>query len=110
MSIRENIQIFHPIDIEEYLKILKTKYGAQEHPKQAEAFLIEELPFYAPRQAEEYVFILGFNMAPLSLVLIQALADSLDLAPKNTRILWTQEQYLIMDILLNDFINKKGLR
>ena len=106
MSIRENIQIFHPIDIEGYLNVLKKEYGAQEHPKQADAYLLDDLPFYKPQQAEGYIFILSFNMVPLSLVLIQALADSPDLAPENIRILWTQEQYLILDILLKDFMDE----
>jgi hypothetical protein len=102
MGLRENIQLFHPIDIDRYLDFLITEKGAKEHPQQAGAYLIDGLPFYKPQLAEVYVFILGFNMVPLSSMLIQALADYPDLAPGNTRVLWTLEQDLIMDVLLDD--------
>jgi len=103
MGIRENIQLFHPIDIERYLDILFTEYGAEEHSQQHGAYLIDSLPFYKPQQAEGYVFILGFYMVPLSSVLIQALADSPELAPGDTQVLWTQEQDLIVDTVLDNF-------
>jgi hypothetical protein len=103
MGIRENIQLFHPIDIDRYLVILFTEYGAEKHPQQADAYLIDGLPFYKPQLAEGYVFILGFNMAPLSYVLIQVLADFPELASGDTRVLWTQEQDLIMDTSVDNF-------
>lgn len=103
MGLRENMQIFHPIDIDRYLDTLIAKYGVEKHPQQAGAYLIGGLPFYKPQRAEGYIFILGFNMTPLSSVLIQALADHHDLVPGDTQVLWTLEQDLIMDILLNDF-------
>ena len=102
MGIRENIQLFHPIDIDRYLNILVTEYGAEKHPQQAGAYLIDGLPFYKPQLAEGYVFILGFNMAPLSSVLIKVLADYPEIAPGNTRVLWIQEQDLIVDTLVDD--------
>ena len=103
MGIRENIQLFHPIDIDRYLDILIRKYGVEKHPQQDGAYLIDGLPFYKPQLAEGYVFILGFNMAPLSYVLIQALVDCPELAPGDTRILWTQEQDLIVDTSVDNF-------
>jgi len=103
MGLRENIQLFHPVDVDRYLGILLSEYGAEEHPQQTGAYLIDGLPFYKPQQAEGYVFILGFNMVPLSSVLIQALADSPELAPGDTKVLWTQEQDLILDTVLDNF-------
>ncbi len=50
MSIRENIQFFHRVDPSEYLRILLDEYGAQPHPRQPGAFLVDGLPFYAPQQ------------------------------------------------------------
>ena len=103
MGLRENIQLFHPIDIDRYLDILISEYGAEKHLQQDGAYLIDGLPFYKPQLAEGYIFILGFNKAPLSYVLIQALANYPKLAPGNTRVLWMQEQELIVDTLLDSF-------
>jgi hypothetical protein len=97
MSLRENIQIFHPLDIERYLQILKTEYGAREHPQQDGAYLIDGLPFYAPQQAEDHVFVLGFNMVPLSHLVIQALADHPELISDDVLVRWTQEQDVIFE-------------
>lgn len=94
MSLRENIQIFHPVDIDRYLEILKTEYGAREHPQKDGAFLINELPFYTPQLAEGYVFVLGFNMMALPHALLQALVD---LIPSETQVCWVAEQELIME-------------
>ena len=107
MSIRENIRIFHPIDIEQYLEILKTEYGAGKHPQQENTFLIEGLPFYAPQLAEGYTFVLGFNMMPLSHLIIQALVDRQELIPQYTKVRWMQEQDLIFDGQLGDFKNER---
>ena len=97
MGLRENIQVFHPFDIDHYLDILKTEYGAQEHPKQAGTFLIDGLPFYPPQLAEDHVFILGFNMMPLSHLIIDALAEHPELVSSNTVVRWTHEQELIFE-------------
>lgn len=97
MSIHENIQIFHDVDVEKYLAILIREYGAIEHPQQADAYLLEKLPFHKPQIAEGYVFILSFNMRPLSYLLIQALADHPELTPADAKILWTQEQELLLE-------------
>jgi hypothetical protein len=103
MSIRENIQFFHRVDPNEFLHILIDEYGAQPHPRQPGAFLIEGLPFYAPQQAEEYTFVLGFNMIPLSHTLIQALITHPELVPENMLIRWTQEQDLVAEGTVKNF-------
>ena len=102
MSLRENIQIFYPVDIERYLDILKTEYGAKEHPQQEDAFLIDGLPFYAPQLVEGYIFVLGFNMVPLSHLLIQAPAEHSELIPGSAKIQWTQEQDIVFDTTLRN--------
>ena len=97
MSLRENTQIYHPVNIERYLEILKTEYGAQEHPQKDGAFLIDGLPFYMPQMAEGYVFVLGFNMMALPHALLRALIDYPELIPPETKVRWTAEQELVME-------------
>jgi hypothetical protein len=112
MSIRENIQFFYPVDIGEYLNILKTEYEAQEHPAQPGAFIIRGIPFYKPRKGEDYISILGFNYAPLSGVLLRALIDHPELAPEKTFVQWTAEQELVVEgtlIELNEKLSNTEL-
>ena len=99
MSVRENIEASPPFDSKTYLDILKTEYGAKEHPEQPGSYLIgdPELPFYEPREFEDHVSVLGFNYALLSNLLIQAIIDHPELVPDETRIRWTQEQDLVME-------------
>ena len=97
MSIHENIQFFHHVNIGEYLDILRVEFDAKEHPAQQGAYLLEGLPFYEPRQSEFYVHILGFNYAPLSSLLITALINHPELAPEDTFVQWTAEQELIVE-------------
>jgi hypothetical protein len=99
MSIYENIRISYPFNAEKYLDNLKKELGAREHPAQADCFLIgnPELPFYKPRKHADYVSILGFNYAPLSVLLIQAIIDHTELVPDDVLICWTQEQDLILE-------------
>jgi hypothetical protein len=95
MSTRENIQIFHPFDPNAYLRILKAEYRASKHPTQPGCYLIEDLPFYKPRWIEDHVSVLGFNYAPLSDVLIQALVHHPKLVPDEVMIIWVIEQELL---------------
>jgi len=88
---RENIQIFHQFDVDTYINILKEN-GAIEHPEQDDAFLIEEDPFYAPRQIDEHVSILSFNYFPLPMALLHALINHPELVPDDVEILWLVEQ------------------
>ena len=103
MSIRENIQFFHTINTDDYLDMLKREYDVQEHPNQPRAYLVDGLPFYHPMQTEEHIFILGFNMVPLSPKLIQVLAEHPELASEDTFVRWTQEQELIKEGKLKEF-------
>ena len=52
MSIRENIQFCHHFNLDEYLRIWVDEYGAEPHPYQKGAFLVEGLPFYATEQSD----------------------------------------------------------
>jgi len=102
MSARENIQFFHVFDVDTYLRILVEEYEAKTHPKQADAYLLEGLPFYAPRQIGEHVSVLSFNYAPLPSILINALADHPELVPDEIKILWTIEQELCLETTMRE--------
>jgi len=106
MSLRENIQIFHHFDLDTYLEILKAKHGARDHPAQSGSYLLEGLPFYKPKQTEEYIFVLGFNNAPLPGLLIEALVNHPELVPDDVLIRWTIEQELLLDTTMGE-IRKK---
>jgi hypothetical protein len=97
MSIRENLQIFHPLPISKYIDVLQKQYGCEKHPAQAGAYMLDGLPFYAPQEAEDRIFILSFNYAPLASTLIRALLEHPELLPGNAHICWTQEQDLIFE-------------
>ena len=110
MSLRENIQVFHHIEPDKYLDVLKEAHNAQDHPSQLGSFLIDEAqPFYAPQQIKDHISILGFNYIPLPDQLIQVLIDHPDLAPDNTLVRWTQEQDLILETTLGE-LRKTGDR
>ena len=104
MSIRENIEIYHPIDVDEYLSILQNEFNVRSHPSQPGCFLIgaDGLPFYEPRQIEDHVSILGFNAVPLSDDLIQALIDHPEIVGDEVVVRWTQEQDLIVETTIGD--------
>lgn len=92
MSVRETFRIFHPFDPDKYLVILQQEYGAKPHPAQPDAYMVDDLPFFKPRLAEDYVFVLGFNYAPLSGILIEALAGHPELLPDEAEVVWMIEQ------------------
>jgi len=92
MSVREVFRIFHQFSPDDYLAILQRERGAVPHPSQPGAYLVDELPFYKPRSAEDYVFVTGFNYAPLSSVLIEALAEHTEIVPDEVLIVWMIEQ------------------
>ena len=106
MSVRENIQIFHQFDLDAYLEILKAEHGAKDHPGQSGCYLVDELPFYKPKQTDEYVFVLGFNYAPLPGLLIEALASHPELIPDDVLIRWTIEQELLLDTTMGEIRSK----
>lgn len=84
MSIRENIEIYHPLDLDQFLEVLKRDDGVVEHPSQAGALIADNLPFYSPRISEDHVAVLGFNKIPLPDTIIQSLVDHPGLAPDDT--------------------------
>ena len=94
MSVRECIAISHPVDIEQYLKVLQTEFGAQVNPDEEGSYLIGDppLPFYKPEHFEGHTYISGFNYRPLPEVLVIALAQHPELVPELTRVSWTTEQ------------------
>ena len=94
MSVRECIAISHPVDIEQYLKVLQTEFGAQVNPDEEGSYLIGDppLPFYKPEHFEGHTYISGFNYRPLSEALVIALAQHPELAHEPTRVYWTTEQ------------------
>jgi hypothetical protein len=102
MSVRENIQFFHQFDVEAYLAILACEYDAGEHPTQPNAYLIDGLPFYRPREIEDHVSVLGFNYAPLSDLLIQALISHPELVPDEVLVVWTIEQELFLETTMRE--------
>ena len=106
MSVREDIQFFHRFDVETYLGILKTEQGAKECPDIPGCYLIENLPFYKPTQADEYVFVLGFDLVPLSGLLIEALANHPELVPDEVMVCWLIEQDLLLETTMGD-VRKK---
>ena len=94
MSYREYLQIHYRVDIEKYLTVLRTEFNVRANPRERGSFVIDDppLPFYKPKQLDEYVSILGFNYAPLSSLLIRALIYHPELAPKTTFVRWMAEQ------------------
>ncbi len=102
MSIRENIQFYPGVDVDQYLDVLITDFGADAHPTQPDAFLVDGLPFHKPQTGKNYIFILGFNYVPLSDVLVQAVIQHPELFPGEIFIQWTQEQELLLETTLKD--------
>ena len=81
MSVRENIQIFHHFDVDTYLEVLRAEHGAKDHPTQPGCYFVDDLPFYEPKEMDEYMSVLGFNLVPLPGVLLDALASHPELVP-----------------------------
>jgi hypothetical protein len=102
MSVRENIELYHKLDLETYIAALISEYGATAHPAQPNTFIMRGLPFYAPIDRSDHVSILSFNGALLPYPLLQALADHPELAPDDVFVRWTQEQDLIWEGTLGE--------
>jgi hypothetical protein len=104
MSSIENIEVFCNIDIDQYLVVLLNEFGAQPNPHQKGTFLIDDppLPFYQPRQLDNRLSVLGFNNAPLSSLLILALIDHPELAPRETIVRWSAEQEVVAQGTLSE--------
>ena len=97
MSVRESLWVNYPVDVDRYLEILKTEYGARDHPQEADSFLMSDppLPFYHPRLIDRRLAVTGFNYLPLPVELIHALILHPELAPLTALVSWTSEQDLI---------------
>jgi hypothetical protein len=106
MSVREVIRFFHQFDPEAYLSILMREQGASPHPSQPNAYMVDELPFYKPQEAEEYVFVVGFNHVPLPSILIEALATHPELVPDEVLVFWTIEQEVLAEKTMGEVRNK----
>ncbi len=106
MSIRENIEIYYPLRIEQYLEALSREEGAQKHPDQAGAFIVEGLPFYSPKYVEDHISILSFNKVPLPYPLLQTLVEHPELVPDAVLIRWTIEQDLLLDSTMGEMRSK----
>ena len=106
MSVRENIQIFYRFDIDTYLAILKDEHGTKVHPGQSGCYLIEDLPFYEPKWIEDHISILGFNYAPLSELLIQALVNHPEVIPDEAVVIWLIEQEMLLEKTFRQLRNK----
>ncbi len=100
MSVRENIELYGGIDNERYMQTLVVEYGAAKHSRERRAYVVEGLPFYAPRQTLDHLSILSFNNIPLPDALLEALVMHPELFPDDVLIRWTQEQDLILEATL----------
>jgi hypothetical protein len=110
MSSIENIEVFCNIDVDQYLIVLLSEFGAQPNPLQPGTFLIDDppLPFYQPRQLDNRLSVLGFNYSPLSSLLILALIDHPELAPAETIVRWSAEQEVVAQGTLSDLAKQFG--
>jgi hypothetical protein len=100
MSVRENIELYGGIDNEQYLHTLEVEYGVTNHPRESRAYILEGLPFYAPRAARDHLSILSFNNLPLPDALLEALVLHPELFPDDVLVRWMQEQDLILEATL----------
>ncbi len=102
MSVRENIELYGLPDQEDSAKALIDEVGATQHPRQEDAYVLDGLPFHAPRPAGDHISILSFNNIPLPDTLIEVLVDHREFFPDNILIRWTQEQDLIFEATLGE--------
>ena len=100
MSVRENIELDGGIDNERYVHTLKVEYGATRLSRESQAYIVEGLPFYAPRLAQDHLSILSFNNLPLPDALLEVLVMHPELFPDDVLVRWTQEQDLILEATL----------
>src|SRR5690242_2248857 len=99
MTYRECIWVDHAVDVDRFLAVLKSEYGARANEMIAGSFLIGDppVPFYAPRLIDGRLAITGFNRFPLSPLLVEALGRHPELAPPETPLRWTEEQDLLIE-------------
>jgi len=97
---RENIELYGLQSTEQLAEVLSSEFGATKHPNQADAYVVESCPFYAPGLADDHISILSFNNTPLPDSLNEALVDHRELFPDDILVRWTQEQDLIFEAKL----------
>src|SRR5512140_3736941 len=97
MSVRENIELYGLPDPEHYANTLAEKFGAVQHPNQSNAYLLDGLPFYAPRPAGDHLSILSFNNLPRPDALVEALVLHPEPFSDNVLVRWRQEQDLKLE-------------
>jgi hypothetical protein len=95
MSIRENLEISQLLDLKQYTRILLRDFGAEKHPVQEDALVLNDQPFYSPRSTGDHISILSFNYAPLPYSLVKALIEHPELVSDYVIVTWTQEQDLV---------------
>jgi hypothetical protein len=110
MSVKQCIWVLHPVDIEAYLEVLKSEYGARDNKNQPGSFLVGDptLPFYVPQSMEGKVAVTGFNHRPLPHQLIDALVNHPELAPSSALIRWTEEQELLVEVTVEKLRQRAG--
>jgi hypothetical protein len=102
MSVRENIELYGLQDTRRLAEVLRSEFGAIEHPRQENAYILENLPLYSPRVIDDHISILSFNNKPLPDSLVEALVKHSELFPDDVLIRWTQEQDLIFEATLGE--------
>ena len=102
MSAREIIWFFEPFNSDVYLDILKNDCRAKGHPKEPGAYVVDNLPFYEPLEAEEFVIIVGFNKVPLAGILIDVLANHPEFVSDEMLIFWTIEQEVLLETTIGE--------
>ena len=100
MSVRENIELYGLTDEEQYVEILIREFGAAKHSIQEDTYMLEGLPFYTPRLADDHLLILSFNNVPLPDSLVEALVSHPELFADDVIVRWTQEQDLRFEATL----------
>ncbi len=110
MSVRENLELYGLQDEGRYVELRTSEMGATKHTDKADAYIMERLPFYAPRRVEDHLSILSFNNAPLPDSLVDALVDHPELFPDDVLIRWTQQQELILEATPGHLRGQKAQR
>lgn len=64
MPVRENLELYGPQEQEQIIQMLIDESGAMIHPHQADAYILESLPFHVPGQVDDHASILSFNTLP----------------------------------------------
>jgi hypothetical protein len=108
MSVRENIELFGLSSADQPAEVLNAKLGASKHPRQDNAYILENCPFHAPRQLEDHISIPSFNSLPIPDSLMDASVVHPELFSTDIAVRWTQEQDLMLGATLGEL--RRGLQ